>query len=209
MTRLGVVVNLDACCDHRGCMTACMRKNGSFPGAHFIETYTAMDTSGDIDNPGTYFIPIMCQHCDRPSCASACPHGVIRKRDDGLVVMGDTDPCVGCDGTPCLDACPYDAIEFDRKEHRPGKCDGCADLVDAGGMPECVPNCFMGAIAFGDMEDEASVVSQVVGQYGANAYRLKPETGNGPGVRYLLSRRPWRDMEGLYSPAWDDPQGQQ
>ena len=184
-----------------------MRKNDAFPGAHFIETFTAMDASGDIEEPGTYFIPIMCQHCGNPSCVPACPHSVLRKRSDGLVVMDSTDPCVQCAETPCLDACPYDAIEFDRKTHRAGKCDGCADLVDAGGVPECVPNCFLGAIAFGDMEDEASIVSQVVEQYGPAAFRLKPETGNDPSVRYLLTRRPWKDMEGLYSPAWEDPEG--
>lgn len=207
MTRWGFVVNLDACCDHRGCMTACMRKNDSFPGAHFIETFTAMDTSGDIEQPGTYFIPIMCQHCGNPSCVPACPFDVIRKREDGLVVLESTDPCVTCADVPCVAACPYDAIEFDVKSHRIGKCDGCADLVDAGGTPECVPNCFMGAIMFGDLEDDASIASQAAEQYGPNAFVLGPETGNQPGVRYLLTRRPWKDREGLYSPAWHDPEG--
>lgn len=209
MTRYGFSVNLDACCDHRGCMTACMRKNDSFPGAHFIETYTMMDVSGNLESPGTYFIPIMCQHCDNPSCVGACPHGVLVKRDDGLVVYGATDACVQCEGKPCAAACPYDAIEVDSRTGRIGKCDGCADIVDAGGVPECVPNCWLGTIQFGDLDDPASVPSQMIAQYGPNAHRLSPETGNGPGVHYLLTRRPWRDRENLYSPAWHDPDVQE
>lgn len=204
MTRLGFVINLDACCDHRGCMTACMRKNETAPGYHYMETFTSMDTSGDIGQPATYFMPFMCQHCDNPSCLPACPHDVIVKRDDGLVVMGDTEACVNCADTPCVAACPYEAIVVEPVAHRAGKCDGCADLVAQGKPPECVPNCYMRAIAFGDFDDPDDIVNVLVAQYGDNAHVLAPETGNGPSTRYLLSRRPWRDRESLYSPAWRD-----
>lgn len=207
MTKLGFAVNLDACSDHRGCMAACKAEKGAtaFLGAHFVETFTAIDDN--FPNPGTYFLPMMCQHCDRPACAAACDEGIISKREDGLVVMGDTGACKGC-AHPCVEACPYDRVFWDPKNEVAAKCDGCADRVDAGVSPACIPNCWMQAIAFGDFDDPESPVSQLVAKYGPNAHVLNEGAGTGPNVRYLLATKKWKDMEGLYSPAWhnDDPE---
>lgn len=200
MTRLGFVINLEACSDHRGCMVACKAKTNSFLGAHYIETHTVMDDN--MDKPNTYFLPLLCQHCGNPSCVAACESGVFAKREDGLVTIGDVSVCKECADTPCLKACPYGAIDLDPVGHVIGKCDGCADLVDGGGMPACIPNCWMNAISFGDLDDPDSIPSQSKAQFGPMAHQLKPETGNEPGVWYLLASKQWRDMQGIYSPAW-------
>ena len=200
MTRLGFAINLDACCDHRSCMVACKRKNDAFTGACFLETFTVTDDN--LDSPNTYFIPIMCQHCAKPTCVPACSKSVIIKREDGLVVMGSTDSCTTCEGVPCVAACPYGAIDFDPVTHVVGKCDGCADLVDVGEVPACIPNCWLNTIAFGDFDDPASMVSQAIAQYGPAAHELSPETGNEPTTRYLLASKQWRDRQGLKSAAW-------
>lgn len=206
MTKLGFVVNLDACSDHRGCMMACKAQKKAPLGEHYIETFTCMSTSEAPAN--TYFVPIMCQHCDNPACATACDKGVIVKRDDGLVVLGDVSACKGC-AHPCVDACPYGRVFFDEASQAVGKCDGCADLVDAGGQPACIPNCWMNAIMFGDLEDTTALPGMILDQTDdAAVHELAPEAGTGPNTRYILQSKPWRDMEGLYSPAWhgDEPE---
>lgn len=202
MTRYAFVINLDACRDQRSCMIGCKMKTRSFLGSHFIETFTS--TTGDIENPNIYFMPVSCQHCDNPSCVRACDKGVLVKRDDGIVAVGDTSLCEQCEGKPCVKACPYNAIDFDPVDGRIGKCDMCADRVDAGQVPACAAACMNYAIYFGDMDDPDSVVSQTVAAWSVGGYvhQLKPETGNGPAVYYLLSQHEWKDAEGLRSPAW-------
>ena len=205
MTKLGFVVNLDACSDHRGCMMACKAEKKAFLGAHYMETFTAI--SDDNRYANTYFLPMMCQHCDNPACAGACEQNVIVKREDGLVVLGDVSVCAYCEH-PCVDACPYGRVFWDPVDKVIGKCDGCAELVDAGGVPACIPNCWMSAIAFGDFDDPESMVSMTLAGFGEMAHVLNPEAGTGPNVRYILGSRKWRNMEGLYSPAWhnDEPE---
>jgi Fe-S-cluster-containing dehydrogenase component len=202
MTRYGLVFNLDSCSDHRSCMIACKAKTQSFLGSHFVETYTSM--AGEYPNPQTYFIPICCQHCANPACAPACDKGVFTKREDGIVAVGDTAVCASCESKACVSACPYSAIDLDPTTGLIGKCDLCADLIDAGETPACSRGCYSRSIFFGDLDDPSSVVSQAIEAWSAVGYvhQLKPETGNEPGVYYLLSKREWRDMEGLYSPAW-------
>jgi Fe-S-cluster-containing dehydrogenase component len=183
-------------------MVACKTQKKAFLGAHYIETFTAM--GGEYPNPNTYFIPLMCQHCEHPSCVPACPNGVYAKRDDGIVAVGDTSVCEGCADKPCIKACPYNAIDLDPKNGRIGKCDMCADLIDAGQEPACSHTCFSKAVYFGDLDDPNSSVSQAIAAWSQNGYvhQLKPETGNGPAIYYLLSTKQWQDMDDLYSPAW-------
>ena len=203
MTRLGFVYNLDTCSDMRGCMMACKDKTRSFLGSHYVETYTNMSLEYPV--PNTYFIPICCQHCDKPTCALACPNTVFTKRDDGIVAVGDTNLCVLCNDKPCVAACPYAAIDLDPVSGKIGKCDLCADLIDKGEIPECVnAACLTNSILFGDFDDPESVVSQTVAAWNAVGFdhQLKPETGNGPTNHYLLSKKTWEDMDKLYSPAW-------
>lgn len=203
MTRLGFVYNLDTCSDMRGCMMACKDYTRSFLGSHYVETFTNM--SLEYPKPNTYFIPICCQHCESPSCVPACPKGVFKKRDDGIVAVGDLELCTSCKGKPCVAACPYNAIDLDPVDGKIGKCDLCADLIDKGELPKCAAGaCLTNSIMFGDFDDPESVVSQAVSAWkdAGMAYQLKTDSGNGPTNYYLLSRKTWEDMERLYSPAW-------
>lgn len=206
MTRLGFVFNLDTCSDLRGCMVSCKDKTNAFLGAHYIETLT--NISMDYPRPNTYFVPVLCNHCDKPSCVPACPHGVFAKRDDGIVTVADTSVCESCDSKACVEACPYDRIFLDPKDGRVGKCDMCVDLVDEGKAPACAARCITQSILFGDFDDPNSVVAQTIAAWGEVGYvhQLKPETGNGPAVYYLLSKKQWEDTEKLYSPAWQNEQ---
>ncbi|RDB64491.1 4Fe-4S ferredoxin [Gordonibacter sp. 28C] len=202
MTRLGFVFNLDTCSDLRGCMIACKNKTHSFLGSHYMETFTNM--SLDFPNPNTYFVPVSCQHCEHPTCVSVCPENVFSKREDGIVAVGDTAVCAKCADKPCVEACPYHAIDLDPVDGKIGKCDLCADLIDQGEAPVCAAGCLTKSILFGDFDDPESVVAQTVAAWSAVGcdHQLKPETGNGPAMHYLLSKKTWEDMDRLYSPAW-------
>jgi Fe-S-cluster-containing dehydrogenase component len=186
-------------------MIACKAKTNSFLGSHYIETYTS--TSGTLERPNIYFLPATCQHCANPSCVPVCAQGVLAKRDDGIVTVGDAALCKDCVEKPCVAACPYKAIELDPLDGRIGKCDLCADLVDAGQVPACAEGCMARSIFFGDFDDPESVVSQILAEWEPTGYvhQLLPESGNEPTMRYLLSRVQWINGENLRSPAWHNP----
>ena len=203
MTKLGFLVNLDMCADHRGCMISCKNAKQSPLGNYYIETYTAIDDA--YPEMTTYFIPIMCQHCENPSCVKSCANGVFEKRPDGAVIVHDTAICETCEGKPCINACPYHTISLDKPTGRVGKCDMCADRLAEGKPPACMENCFCGAILFGDLDDPESQISLAKSMLGPMLHQLKLESGNNPSVYYALSGKPWKgNMEGLYSPAWKD-----
>ncbi len=199
MARYGFIINLDTCADHRGCMASCKAKTNSFLGSHYVEVHTSM-SDAPFPEFNTYFIPLLCQHCASPSCVGACPEGVFSKREDGIVVVGDTSLCQGCADKPCIAACPYGCIDLDPVSGKVGKCDMCADLVDKGEQPACTRNCFTNSWFFGDFDDPSSIVSQILEQWTGYWHQLNPE--NGSSVYYLLSKREWQGEEGLYSPAW-------
>jgi Fe-S-cluster-containing dehydrogenase component len=203
MTKLGFLVNLEMCSDHRGCMISCKNAKNSPLGNYYIETFTAVDDA--FPDVTTYFIPVMCQHCENPSCVGVCGASVFTKLPNGAVAVGDTSVCATCEDKPCLDACPYHAISLDKTTGRVGKCDMCLDRLAEGKPPACMENCFCGAIMFGDMDDPESQISTMMGTFAPILHQLKPDSGNNPSVYYALSGKPWKaNMDGLYSPAWKD-----
>lgn len=204
MTRMGFLINLDTCLDHRGCQTACKANRNTPMGIYHNETFTVNDNN--YPDPNQYFINILCQQCDNPSCVPACTAGALTKRDDGIVIVSDQGACAECKDPLCQKACPYGAIHHDPITKKTYKCDMCYDRIAEGKDTFCVGGCLTGSRMFGDFDDPTSVVSQVVEQLKDHVYQLKPETGNGPNVYYVLSKQRWDDMNHLYTPNWHDPE---
>lgn len=202
MTRYGFAINLDTCADSRSCMVACKAKTKAFIGAHLIETHTAV--GGEYPHPNTYFIPVLCRHCEKPSCVAACPEGVLFKREDGIVAVGDTGKCEACGNKPCVAACPLRNIDVDPVDGRIAKCDMCADRIDQGLAPACANACMAHNIFFGDLDDPEDPTAQAVAAWGEAGFEheLSAEGNGGSAVHYLISKHTWQDTEGLYSPAW-------
>jgi tetrathionate reductase subunit B len=129
---------------------------------------------GTVPKVRMHYIPALCNHCDKPSCADACKFGAFAKREDGLVLL-EPEKCTGC--KDCLAACPYGAIYFNDDLNLAQKCTGCAHLLDNGyAAPRCVEACPTGAIQFGEEAELAGAI--------AGATVLQPETGNRPRVYY-------------------------
>ncbi len=157
-----------------------------------------------------YWLPRPCFHCDDPPCARVCPVGATFKRDDGIVLI-DNERCIGC--RFCMAACPYSVRTFNwstpndpaaatvrgyspewgypRRVGTTEKCDFCPDMAREGKLPHCSSACPMGAIWFGDENEDA-----VTNSHGETlrlskllrdraAYRQLEELGTKPRVYYL------------------------
>lgn len=146
------------------------------------------------DNP---FI-VLCNHCDNPPCVRVCPTKATFKRQDGIVMI-DYHRCIGC--RYCMAACPYGARSFNFRDPRPyiketnpayptrekgvvEKCTLCVERLDTGLPPACVEACPAGALTFGDLEDPASPVRQLL----KDRYTIqrKPELGTHPSIYYIV-----------------------
>lgn len=202
MSRFGFVINLDSCMDHRGCMTGCKKYKNTPMGVYDVECFT--NVGGVFPERKGYFIPIPCQHCDNPSCRTACPLDNIVKDARGIVSIINDDRCITCESKACIEACPYGAIDEDKTTGMVYKCDMCKELLDQGEKPACIAGCLTSSWFYGDLDDTESTVSQIIENWEGYVHQLKPESGNGPNVYYLLSKVPWNDMNSLYTQNWHD-----
>ncbi len=207
MTRMGYVFNCDTCLDIRSCQVACKVHHCTPAGINNTETYTSVDHSSYPD-ANEYFLPIICQQCDNPSCVKACKLGAIEKLDNGVVRIADADLCAACDTAACESACPYSGIHYDSVTRRAYKCDLCIDRVDQGLNPRCVDGCLTSSRMVGDFDDPYSAASQTIAAWkeaGEYVHQLDTSTGNGPNVYYLLTKKRWDDMRNLVTTQWHNP----
>ncbi len=94
----------------------------------------------------------MCNHCEDPSCASACPVGALIKSPEGPVYY-KPERCIGC--RYCVLACPFSIPKYDWETWKPfvHKCTMCYDKVKNGEPTSCASACPVGAIKFGLRDD--------------------------------------------------------
>ncbi len=87
-------------------------------------------------------VPVICQQCDDPPCAKACPVEALAKEAETGIVIFDENKCTLC--RACITACPYAAIHIiqDASGEKLVKCDFCK------GDPECAKRCDPKAIMF-------------------------------------------------------------
>lgn len=86
------------------------------------------------------FVPMTCQQCMEPPCATACLMNVISKDPDTGITVRRLDACIAC--RACQVACPFEASNYDYLQEVVVNCDHC------GGNPECVKYCPFGAIQY-------------------------------------------------------------
>lgn len=174
-----MVIDLARCKNAKQCQESC-NKNHFITGDNaWLKIYKMQD------NPESspYWMPNLCQHCDKPACVKVCPVDATFKRRDGIVLI-DNERCIGC--RFCMAACPYSVRVFNWSEPEQGgtsqikmdmemegeshytpdysglpsvrgtvdKCDFCPHMIDKGELPHCVSACPNGVYFFGDLYED-------------------------------------------------------
>ena len=204
-----MVIDLARCDGCGACQTACSKMHFIPPTRQYIKVLRMQDA----EQAAPYFFPQPCYQCDNPPCTKVCPVDATFKREDGIVLI-DNQRCIGC--RFCMAACPYGARSFNwgKPEDPPAvqgqayspehgfpramgtveKCDFCPDMAAEGKLPPCAGVCPMGAIYYGDQNEDA--VTNGVGETARlsdllrdNAgYRHMEELNTQPRVWYLPPR---------------------
>lgn len=200
-----MVIDLAKCKNARKCIEGCQKGHDLLPDQEFMNVHLMKD---NLDSE-PYWFPNNCFHCDNPPCVKVCPVGATFKRTDNVVLV-DADTCIGCKF--CVSACPYSARIFNWN-HRPdvysendptyspeastpsqhgvvNKCDFCPDRAREGKLPYCATSCPMGAIYFGDKNEDAVTNGQETLKFkelikDRMGYRYLEELGTEPNVFYL------------------------
>ncbi|HEY5491283.1 MAG TPA: 4Fe-4S dicluster domain-containing protein [Gemmatimonadaceae bacterium] len=201
-----MVIDLAACDGCGKCSEACVK-------SHFVPTdreYLRIFKMQNAADEAPFWMPRPCFHCDNPPCARVCPVGATFKRQDGIVLI-DNERCIGC--RFCMAACPFSARVFNwsrpndppaalakgyspewgypRRVGTVEKCDFCADMAREGQLPHCAGKCPMGAIYFGDENEDAVTngkgdtarLSKLLRDRAG--YRFMEELGTKPRIYYL------------------------
>lgn len=131
-----------------GCMTcevACKQENRAPDGVKLL--FVTEERPRRQEEKWLYQFRVnRCRHCESPPCTEVCPTNAIVKRDDGIVVLNESE-CSGCGA--CKEECPHDAIAFDEEQKTARKCNLCHHRVDRGLLPACADNvCLAHCIRF-------------------------------------------------------------
>ncbi|MEX0725105.1 MAG: 4Fe-4S dicluster domain-containing protein [Planctomycetaceae bacterium] len=92
-------------------------------------------------------VPVICMHCDRPTCAEVCPADAIKRTEDGVVQSARKPRCIACNN--CVLACPFGVPKMYSDFDLMMKCDMCYDRTSAGKKPMCATVCPSGALFYG------------------------------------------------------------
>ncbi|MCL5959088.1 MAG: 4Fe-4S dicluster domain-containing protein [Chloroflexi bacterium] len=86
------------------------------------------------------WVPLLCLHCEQPSCVLTCPTGALARHLEAAMVELDSARCVGCG--MCIVSCPIGAIKMNPDTGKASKCDLCQ------GNPSCVRSCRPRALTY-------------------------------------------------------------
>lgn len=178
-----MVIREKRCIDCELCKEACVQTN-------HVPSYGSRTTILERRRPlsatthETIFMPILCNHCNRPPCVRVCPTTATWKDEKTGIVLMNKDRCIGC--KTCMTACPYNARYFNEETRAVDKCNFCIDtrLSQGEASPACVEACPADVRVFGNLADEQSRVFQLLHTPDTKVWVLRPETGALPNVFY-------------------------
>ncbi len=171
-----MVIDLNRCMGCQSCVIACKARSRAGSGVFY--TRLVERRSERLPEPKRFFLPVLCNHCKSPRCASACPSDAITKLENGIVMV-DHARCTG--SGKCVSACPFGAIQLDPfRGNKAYKCDFCLERVEAGLMPACVEACPSQARLFGDL-------NRPQGEFAAYIRHRMPRSAGklGPRIIYI------------------------
>lgn len=175
--RFGMLTDLTACVGCRSCEKACNEAN-KLPKSDIpfdeksvfekkrrpdAKAYTVVNQYPNPKDPNKpFYRKMQCNHCNEPSCATACPIHAYTKTAEGPVVYNE-DLCFGC--RYCMTACPFYVPAYDYEsalEPKIVKCTMCYGRVKKGGIPACAEACPAGAITFGKRNDLLQIAREKI-----------------------------------------------
>ncbi len=105
-----------------------------------------------VDRPiSVQTVPVICMHCDSPTCAEVCPADAIKRTADGVVQTARKPRCIACNN--CVLACPFGVPKMQTEFSLMMKCDMCYDRTSVGNKPMCASVCPSGALWYGTRTD--------------------------------------------------------
>ena len=96
-------------------------------------------------------VPVVCMHCDSPTCAEVCPADAIKRTGDGVVQTARKPRCIACNN--CVLACPFGVPKMITEFELMMKCDMCYDRTSVGKQPMCTSVCPSRALHYGTMQE--------------------------------------------------------
>jgi len=139
-------VDPSRCIGCQSCVSACA-ECGTHRGVSMIH----LDF---IDRPNTIATaPMVCMHCEDPTCAQVCPADAIKKGEDGVVRTALKPRCIGCSN--CVLACPFGVPNVITEMELMMKCDMCYDRTSIGKRPMCATVCPSQALMYVPAEQAA------------------------------------------------------
>ncbi len=194
-------IKVDRCIGCGRCVEGCKKENNVPDYPFFFRTWVERyieteDGQVIVDSPNggkdgfkapsldkrilkTFFVPKICNQCEKPPCVQVCPVGATYRTEDGVVLV-DSKWCIGC--RYCIQACPY-GMRFIRPETKTAeKCTFCYHRIAKGLLPACVEVCPTQARVFGDLKSKASPINHFM-RFN-KTFVLKPGLNTEPKVYY-------------------------
>ncbi|MDZ7678029.1 MAG: 4Fe-4S dicluster domain-containing protein [Acidimicrobiales bacterium] len=134
------VIDASRCIGCEACVQACA-ECGTHRGTSLIHL-------DQIDRAtSTQTAPMVCMHCEDPTCAEVCPADAIKQNEDGVVQSSLKPRCIGCSN--CVYGCPFGVPKYMTAIDQMMKCDMCYDRTSVGLKPMCASVCPSQALWFG------------------------------------------------------------
>jgi len=153
-----------------------------------------------------FYLARICNHCDHPACAAACPRKAIYKRTEDGIVLVDQERCRGYQ--ECIRACPYKKVFYNAINRASEKCIGCFPRVENGEVALCVESCIgkirmHGFLTTQGEPREDNPLDYII-KFRKLALPLYPQAGTGPNVYYVPPLHvPTGFLEQLFGPGVD------
>jgi Fe-S-cluster-containing dehydrogenase component len=190
MAKYGMVIDVTRCNGCYNCFLTCRDEywNNDYPPYSLAQPFSGHfwlrineKERGKYPRVKVAYTPVLCMHCENPSCVHAAENNAVYKRPDGIVII-DPEKAVG--QKQIVGACPYRVIYWNEEKNIPQKCTLCAHLLDQGWKePRCAEACPTQAMVFGDMDDPRSEVSKLIAS--GKAEVIHPEYGLKEKVSYV------------------------